>query len=81
MKPRKTFSCGSDEISSLIFNEKIVKIYSGTATGQAHIWDIDKGSLIKGFTGHQAAVTALCTSQNDNQLFTGGKDAKIRIWD
>ena len=72
VKPRKTFSNGTAVINTLIFNDKINKLYSGDSSGVASCWDLDKGQQIKIFQGHQAGVTAICNSSNDNYLFTGG---------
>jgi WD40 repeat protein len=72
VKPRKTFNCGTSVVNTLIFNDKVEKIFSGDSSGMALCWDISKGQNVREYPGHQSMVTALCSSSNDNYLFTGG---------
>jgi len=65
----------------MIFNDTIKTLFTGTASGMAHAWDIEQSTEIRGFRGHTAPVTALCTSLNDTNLFSGSQDAKVRVWD
>jgi len=78
--PRKRMT-GKSPASTMIFSDSIQKLFTGTMSGMAHSWDIEKSTEIRSFRGHQAACSALCTSMSDTNLFTGGADAKVRVWD
>ena len=78
--PRKRM-LGKSPASTMIFSESIQKLFTGTQSGMAVSWDIEKSAEIRTFRGHTAQCTALCTSMSDTNLFTGGADAKVRVWD
>ena len=79
-EPKMSLAC-EQAIQTLLINEAITHIFSGTVTGKAYVWDLETGQATRNFTGHGQACTALCTSMDNHNLLTGGQDCKVRIWD
>ena len=52
VKPRKTFNCGTSVVNTLIFNDKVEKIFSGDSSGMSLCWDISKGQNVREYPGH-----------------------------
>ena len=80
-KPKKYLSGGKSEVHSMIFNDDATTLFTGTASGAAHVWDMEANLQKSVFKGHNATCTALCTSLNDQYLVTGSQDAKVKLWD
>jgi WD40 repeat protein/mono/diheme cytochrome c family protein len=49
--------------------------------GEARIWDLASGSLIRAFVGHKDAVYSVAVSPDGHLLATGSYDQKITLWD
>ena len=52
------------------------RLYTASADGTARCWDVSTGSCAFTLTGHEFAVTSLVL--NNNRIFTGSSDAKVR---
>jgi WD40 repeat protein len=50
------------------------------APGEAEVWDLARGRMIRRLRGHTGPVTALAF-RSDHLLATGGWDRTVRIWD
>jgi len=55
-------------------------LYSGSWDGSIMKWN-KYGIRVNTLRGHNGSVRCLAYDQNQNQLFSGGRDNKIRIWD
>ena len=45
------------------------------------LWDVDTGSLIRSFVGHNESVTSLGFNSDGSQLLSGSSDNTIKLWD
>ncbi|MDF1665694.1 MAG: protein kinase [Planctomycetota bacterium] len=44
------------------------------------LWNVEKGTMIRRFTGHSSAVLSLTTTANKRNLVSSSKDHSIRLW-
>jgi len=49
--------------------------------GEARIWNVASGSLVRAFIGHRDAVYSVAISPDNHLLATGSYDQKITLWD
>ena len=48
--------------------------------GIVYVWDLGSGSVVREYHGHEAAVSALCCSNDGAVLVSGGYDQTLRVW-
>ena len=53
---------------------------TGSRDGNARLWDIETGHLIRTFTGHTKEIRSLAFSQDGNQVLTGSGDNTAKLW-
>ena len=56
----------------------IVKGHYGTT---AQLWDLEKGRVIRQFSGHEKAVICYQFSKDSKYLFTGSGDGTTKMWE
>ncbi len=66
--------------TSLAFSEDGSQLAVVTYDGQAVIWDVDSGRMLKRLVGHTDRVTALCYAPGEPRLVSGSADKTLRIW-
>lgn len=64
-KPKIILEGHQTEPSCMQFNEESTRLFTGTVGGTAHVWDLQSASQVSMFRGHQANVTAVCSSNGD----------------
>ena len=45
------------------------------------IWDLDTGSCLRTFEGHNKAVNGVCFTPDEKQVFSGSEDYTLGLWD
>jgi WD40 repeat protein len=45
------------------------------------LWDAEKGTALRTFTGHESDVFALAFSRDGRRLYSGSRDQTVRVWD
>ena len=62
---------------------RLLAVASGVSglSGQAAIYNADRGTLIRKFDGHKDALYSAVLSPNNSMLATAGYDRKIILWD
>ena len=68
-------------INSIIHISDCNIIVSAGDDKKINFWDINTGKLLLSFVGHNDKIEALAISPNKRYLASGGKDAKIKIWE
>jgi WD40 repeat protein len=54
--------------------------YEGTGKHVIRLWEVKTGKIIRSFTGHPEAITALMFSPNGRYL-ASGSEGKVQLWD
>ena len=52
----------------------------GASSGRLYVWEVATGALLRGWEGHYRPVTALCFTDDDSHLISGGAEAIIHAW-
>ncbi|TPX36245.1 hypothetical protein SmJEL517_g01588 [Synchytrium microbalum] len=69
------------EVTCISKSPKTPTFAVGYADGSIRIWNIETNSSSITFTGHTAAVTALCFDKEGSRLASGSRDTDLIVWD
>lgn len=73
------FACG--KIRRMTLNSDETKLFLACQDGFVRVLETDFYNLIEEFFAHAGGATSLrLDPENENHLFTGGKDAHLKIW-
>jgi WD40 repeat protein len=82
------YKCSSPEkFSALVFSSCGGLMFAGTPSGTVFVWQTWTGRMLKSWTCHFGAVTALAVTADSGMLFTAGEDASVKafflptLWD
>lgn len=53
---------------------------AGAASGKVYLWHVPTGELVRVWDAHYKGVSALCFSDDDSFLFSGGDDGILNVW-
>jgi pre-rRNA-processing protein IPI3 len=80
-KEQPLYQCSLSENLTCIQNSPDGNyIFAGSENGLVYVWKICTGQLIKIFSAHLKAITALCLTQDSSILVSGGSDTLIHVW-
>eukprot|EP01071_Lankesteria_metandrocarpae_P010059 Lankesteria_metandrocarpae@DN5280_c0_g1_i2.p2 len=65
----------------LLFSLTTRGLYQSGAIKLLFLWDVATGRVIRKFTGHDERIYCCQLSADDQILFTGSYDKKLKIWD
>ncbi|XP_034711979.1 protein ROOT INITIATION DEFECTIVE 3-like isoform X3 [Vitis riparia] len=57
-----------------------VYIVGGAPSGNAYIWEVADGRLLKTWHAHHKSLTSMVFSDDDSLLISGSDDGMIRVW-
>jgi WD40 repeat protein/serine/threonine protein kinase len=57
------------------------KAVSCGADKSARVWDLDKGTQLASFTGHEETVNAVAISASGTHVASVGNDKRLRLWE
>ncbi|WKA07929.1 hypothetical protein VitviT2T_025699 [Vitis vinifera] len=57
-----------------------VYIVGGAPSGNAYIWEVADGRLLKTWRAHHKSLTSMVFSDDDSLLISGSDDGMIRVW-
>ena len=78
----KTFVGHTDRVRRVAYsNDGKTVVSAGWKDNTILIWDVQTGHLLKTITEHKDRISSLAYAPDSQTLATGGRDAKIRIWD
>ncbi|KAJ3196340.1 hypothetical protein HK101_009256 [Irineochytrium annulatum] len=76
-----TLAGSTGDVYSVKFHPGGEHLATGGYDKIVRFYDIERGIVIKTFTGHQAAVTRIIFSPLGNLIVSGSKDNTIKFWD
>lgn len=76
-----TLADGSGDVYSVKFHPASRHIVMGGYDRTVRLYDIERGALVKTFTGHQLSVSQTIFNPLGNLIVTGSKDNTIKFWD
>lgn len=68
-------------IPTMIFTKDRQRIITGSVSGNAKIWNVETGELIRKFKKHKLGITALALSPDEKVLATGSRNQDVKLWD
>lgn len=72
----------SGKIRRMSLNSDESKLYLACQDGFVRVLETEFYNLIEEFFAHEGGTTSISLDrENENRLFTGGKDAHLKIWD
>ena len=76
-----SFSIGKMKIRVCVGNSKKNELITGDQVGRVTVWSLKSGKPIYLWEAHpKQAITQMWLQEEENLLWTGGKDMKINIW-
>ncbi|XP_062874972.1 THO complex subunit 6 homolog [Trichomycterus rosablanca] len=69
------------EINAMIINPKENSLIVGGGDNNIHIMDLETGTFKLVLQGHTDYIHCLSFMERDDQIFSGGEDGAVRIWD
>ncbi|KAJ3417585.1 hypothetical protein HDV05_000042 [Chytridiales sp. JEL 0842] len=72
---------GSGDIYSVKYHPNETHIASAGYDKVIRLFDVERGTVVKTFTGHQLAVSKIIFSPLGNLIVSGSKDNTIKFWD
>jgi hypothetical protein len=70
----------SSAYASILFLANGNELWTGSATGAIHIWDVPTGTLKRALTAHADCVSSIAVSPDGQTLATGSWDRAIKLW-
>src|SRR5439155_216390 len=67
-------------VTALAYRPDGKSLYTASLDHNARRFDVDKGALVRLFTGHNDAITALAVSPDGKRLVTSGGEPNLRWW-
>jgi transcription initiation factor TFIID subunit 5 len=63
------------------FHPNSLYIATGSSDWSARLWDVQRGTSVRVFIGHQGVVSTLAFSPDGRYLATAGEDLAVNLWD
>lgn len=54
---------------------------SGSENGTISLWDVESGTILHTFTGHDSEITSIAWHPNGEIFASGSDDTTIKLWD
>ena len=68
-------------VSSVAVSPDGRRIVSGSYDNTVAVWDLDAGTLIHQFSGHQRWVNSVAVSPDGRRIVSGSDDKTVAVWD
>ena len=80
MSEISNFGVGEMKIRVCVSNPENRELITGDESGRVVIWSLKIGKPIYLWHAHDMAITQMQYEKEQRQLWTGGKDLKIKLW-
>lgn len=68
-------------VHDLAYRKSHNQLISANQNGSTQLWSVDKGSMVKDFRGHEAAVLSCELLSDDKRILTCSRDCMTIMWD
>lgn len=76
---REKIKTSSESLRTITSNDKV--IVAGYSDNHIRVFERDNYQLIRDIKAHDNSVFSLCYSSDGRYLISGGRDARLKIWD
>ncbi|CAL4949540.1 unnamed protein product [Urochloa decumbens] len=73
-------SCLGEAIGPIACSKDGIYLVGGTHSGNAYIWEVASGSLLKSWRAHKNALTCLAFSQDSSLIISGSEEGTVHVW-
>ncbi|KAK3164444.1 hypothetical protein QOZ80_1AG0018550 [Eleusine coracana subsp. coracana] len=73
-------SCIGEAVGPIACSKDGVYLVVGAHSGNAYIWEVASGALLKTWRAHKNAISCLCFSQDSSLVISGSEDGKVHVW-
>ncbi len=71
----------SEKIRKAIYNAVLNRVYLCCGDGNIYIYSLNENKVIQQFFAHDLSCNVACIWPEKSYLFTGGRDAILKVWD
>ncbi|PAN30187.1 hypothetical protein PAHAL_5G318900 [Panicum hallii] len=73
-------SCIGEAIGPITCSKDGIYLVGGAHSGNAYIWEVASGALLKCWRAHKNAISCLSFSQDSSLIISGSEEGTVHVW-